>query len=180
MLMDDLMPFYHFSERHSTEIKAAPAKVYQALFSANLFESPIAQTLIRLQGLGRKPQSSITLRDLISQGFIVLTELPTQEIVLGLLERIWGPKRPKTHINTQAFQEFDMPGYARITWSFCVQGLPEGKTLLSTETRVHCLSPRSRRKFTLYWLLIRPFSGLIRRMFLTAIRRQVYRAATHG
>lgn len=43
---------------------------------------------------------------------------------------------------------------------------------LTTETRVLLTDERSRRAFGRYWLLIRPFSGLIRRRWLAAIVRR--------
>jgi hypothetical protein len=46
---------------------------------------------------------------------------------------------------------------------------------LSTETRVWC-APDARAKFRLYWLLVRPGSGLVRRSMLRSIRRE----ATEG
>ena len=45
-------------------------------------------------------------------------------------------------------------------------------TLLATETRVLCLDTASRRRFRLYWTLIGPFSGLIRKDILRSIKRQ--------
>jgi hypothetical protein len=44
-------------------------------------------------------------------------------------------------------------------------------TLLSTETRVHAPAPRARRAFRLYWLVVGPFSALIRRRWLRAAAR---------
>jgi hypothetical protein len=41
---------------------------------------------------------------------------------------------------------------------------------LSTETRVHVADPASRKKFRRYWLVVRPFSGLIRILLLRAAR----------
>ena len=46
---------------------------------------------------------------------------------------------------------------------------------LTTETRVLLTDERSRRAFRRYWLVIRPFSGLIRRNWLTAIVRRASR-----
>lgn len=43
---------------------------------------------------------------------------------------------------------------------------------LTTETRVFVTDDRSRRLFTGYWVVIRPFSGLIRRQWLAAIARR--------
>jgi len=43
---------------------------------------------------------------------------------------------------------------------------------LSTETRVAGTDAHARRRFGLYWLAIRPGSGLIRREWLRAIERR--------
>jgi hypothetical protein len=47
-----------------------------------------------------------------------------------------------------------------------------GAASLSTETRVHVADPVARRSFRRYWFVIRPFSGLIRILFLRAARRR--------
>jgi hypothetical protein len=59
---------------------------------------------------------------------------------------------------------------ARGLWNFKVVAAGDRETILSTETRVTCGDPASRRRFRLYWLVIRPFSGLVRIIMLRAIR----------
>ena len=44
---------------------------------------------------------------------------------------------------------------------------------LSTETRAWLTDPASQRAFRAYWLVIRPFSGLIRRTWLRAAADRV-------
>jgi hypothetical protein len=65
------------------------------------------------------------------------------------------------------FVPFDEPGYARMASSFRL----DGRTL-STETRVLLTGDRSRRAFRRYWLLLRPFCGLVRRVWLRAIEQR--------
>jgi hypothetical protein len=48
-------------------------------------------------------------------------------------------------------------------------------TLLTTETRIWCADGRARRRFALYWALVRPFSGLIRILMLRAVAREATR-----
>jgi len=60
---------------------------------------------------------------------------------------------------------------ARAVWNFTGQEAAAGRTLLSTETRIVCGDAASRRKFRLYWLVVRPFSGLSRLLMLRAVRR---------
>jgi hypothetical protein len=50
-----------------------------------------------------------------------------------------------------------------------------GTTRLVTETRVQCLDTASRRRLRLYWLLVRPFSGLFRHAMLGAVAREATR-----
>jgi hypothetical protein len=50
-----------------------------------------------------------------------------------------------------------------------------GGTRLSTETRIWCLDPASRRSFRRYWFVVRPFSGLIRIALLRAVAREATR-----
>jgi hypothetical protein len=58
-------------------------------------------------------------------------------------------------------------------WSFAVQdGSADGQPVrIVTESRVICADRASKVKFTLYWALVRPFSGLVRILMLRAIQR---------
>ena len=51
-----------------------------------------------------------------------------------------------------------------------LQGVGAGETRLYTETRIRALGPRARFWFRLYWLITRPFSGLLRRAMLSGIK----------
>ena len=64
-----------------------------------------------------------------------------------------------------------MVSLAVAVMNFLVEPHASGRgTRLFTETRVRCLGRSSRRWFRLYWLVIRPFSGLLRRAMLSGIR----------
>jgi hypothetical protein len=47
-----------------------------------------------------------------------------------------------------------------------------GHLRVSTETRIHLTDDRARRRFGRYWLLIGPFSALLRLTMLQAIKRR--------
>jgi hypothetical protein len=61
-------------------------------------------------------------------------------------------------------------------WTFAVEEDAPGSTRLVTETRVACVDAASRRWFRLYWLVVRPFSGVIRKAMLSAVAREAARA----
>ena len=74
------------------------------------------------------------------------------------------PARPTT---AEEFLAYDRADTCKAIVDFRI-----GAGTLSTETRVHVADPASRRKFRRYWLVIRPFSGLIRIQLLRAARRR--------
>jgi hypothetical protein len=172
-------------ETHRIEIAASPEIVYRALWSADLGGSLVIKSLLALRSLpgliadgfrSRPRDQKITLQTIIGSGFGVLAEKPGEEIVLGVSGRFW---RPTGNLSPFRREDFDQPvpkGTARAVWNFRVNEIGGDKTLLSTETRVTCGDVASRRKFRLYWLLVRPFSGLIRRLMLRAVRQACLRA----
>jgi hypothetical protein len=94
--------------------------------------------------------------------------------------RFWRPVGNVLPFDRETFRGAVPAGLARAVWSFEVEDAGDGRTLLSTETRVVCGDAASRRKFRLYWLVVRPFSGWIRIVMLRAIRRASEAAARRG
>jgi hypothetical protein len=97
-------------------------------------------------------------------GFEELARSP-EEAVFGAAARPW---RPGGGIG--AFADA-APGTVRIVADFRVEALVGPRTRLSTETRIAAVDEVARRSFLRYWTLIRPFSALIRRRWLVAVRR---------
>jgi hypothetical protein len=61
-------------------------------------------------------------------------------------------------------------GYARAVWNFQVSPV-SGNSQLSTETRVQTFGRAATVKFRLYWIVVRPFSGLMRGAMLREVKR---------
>jgi len=118
----------------------------------------------------------ITLQTILDAGFGLLAEEPGREIVLGVTGRFW---RPTGNLSQFKRADFDRPvpaGLARGVWNFSLREAGAAETILTTETRVVCGDDASRRKFRRYWFFVRPFSGLIRRIMLRAVKRACERA----
>lgn len=179
MLIDEFLPAYDVTERHEILIGAPPERVYAAVREMDMSGSPIIRGLFLLRGLpalltGHSRQGSplgVTLEGLLRSGFVLLGERPGEELLLGLVGRFWTVTGDLQRLDAEAFRRFDRPGFARATWNFHLAPTGTGRTRLGTETRVLCTDEASRRRFRRYWLLIRPFSGLIRRIMLREIRR---------
>ncbi len=71
-----------------------------------------------------------------------------------------------------SFLQFADPGWTKYLTEFRVEpGLSRNRCTLSTETRGLSTDDRARRRFRLYWTLIRLPSGLIRRDILRSVAR---------
>lgn len=183
MLIDSFVPVPDAAEKHSIEIAANRQAVYRTLWTADLGGSWIVKGLLLLRSLPQfllRPRTrrtranrAITLQTLIDAGFGVLAEEPNREIVLGVTGPFWRPVGNVLPFSEEAFRGPVRSGVARAVWNFAVEEMDNGRTILSTETRIVCGDRSSRRKFRAYWLFVRPFSGLIRRLMLRAVRRVV-------
>ncbi len=191
-LLDRFLPDYDVRERHAVTVAAAPSDVYQAISTADLARHPLVRALLgaraipsALMGRGRREgarqiRAPLTIDALCRLGFAVLAVDPPREIVLGLTGRFWRPAGGLLRTDPATFASSPHPGAARAAWSFSVEPLGSGHTTLLTETRVHCTDAASRRRFRVYWLFVRPGSGLIRRYMLDAIRHEAIRSSASG
>ena len=179
-LIDTFAPNPDAVETHCIEIAASPELVYRALWTADLGGSLVIKSLMSLRSLpelvahgfrSRPRDQKITLQTILDSGFGLLAEKPGAEIVLGVSGRFWRPTGNLSPFRREDFDQPVPPGMARGVWNFSVREIDGDKTLLSTETRVTCGDVASRRKFRLYWLFVRPFSGLIRRLMLRTVRQ---------
>jgi hypothetical protein len=174
--LDDFLPEYEFSERHRVAIAAPPERIDDALRSVSLAEIPGARALWFVRRLGR-PYGGVH-RPFVAGALpraVVLDDVRGEGIVLGLTGQFWrlrgGDREPRPE-TAESFAAYDRPDSCKAVIDFRV-----GPALLSTETRVHVPDSVARRKFRRYWLLIRPFSGLMRVLLLRAARRRAEASA---
>lgn len=191
MLLDDLMPVYDVVERHGIIVRAAPDVVFAAIRQADLAGGAITRLLLSLRAIpaalvagARSPRAAwaehkdrtepgprgVRLRDFEHAGFRVVAERAPEELVIGLLGRFWTPRGGLcVDVIAGHFRSAPPPGQALAAWNFTVSRRADGACDLRTETRVRCAAD-ARWKFRLYWLFVRPGSGLIRHSMLRAIR----------
>ena len=139
-------------------------RVFAAVRELRPSDTPIAGRLMRLRGIGGERGQPI-FEQMRRFGFEVVAE-DEGELVIAAVGQPWkwrGGMRP----DVRDFRTFAEPGYAKMALNFRVEG-----GVLSTETRVYVTDESSRRAFRRYWLVIRPFSGLIRRAWLRAIAQR--------
>jgi hypothetical protein len=169
MLIDEFLPRYDVNARYQINVHASLSEAYSAARSLDMQNSKIVRWLYLLRGI---PQGDLTLDGMLKWGFVLLADKPSQELVFGLIGRFWTPTPKIQRINADAFTIFNRPGFAKVVGNIAFIAQSDGSVRVSTETRVHCLDQASRKRFFLYWLLIRPFSGIIRKEWLRLIRKK--------
>ena len=170
MLIDEFLPSFDFSERHSIILNARSDKVYNSVRNLNFESSGLTKLLFKLRGL---PVNATSLDGLRQMGFVLLGERLNNEIVLGIIGKFWTPSGCIQFLTQKDFFEFKTPGYAKAAWNFALSENSPAVTILSTETRILCLNKASLMHFRLYWFFVRPFSGIIRRAVLKSIKTQL-------
>jgi hypothetical protein len=168
--LDDVLPEYEFSERHALAIDAPADRIDAAVRSVSISDIPVARALWWLRRLGRPYGDSAKPFVGGELPGVVLDDAPGQGIVLGLTGQFWrlrGGRDANRPTTADGFLAYARPDVCKAVIDFRV-----GKNRLSTETRVHVGDAAARRRFRRYWLVIRPFSGLIRILILRAARKR--------
>jgi hypothetical protein len=179
-LLDAALPRWNFTERHAREIQAPLHEVWRALAEATMGDLPLTRALMRLRRLGHGSGGSRdrTVLDALPPGELARRE--PYELLLGLVAptSLRVDARSVAALRPADVDDFDrsLPdGWIRVGTDFRLT--PDGPgtdaaTRLETETRVLATGPRAKRRFAVYWFVIRPGSGLIRREMLRAVARR--------
>ena len=191
LLIDQFLPSFDVGVVHVDVFPAAPAQCFVAATGLDLFRTPLVQALISIRGwpqrvattLGRKgakaaaqaPRPTFRFRDMVDVGWILLGEAPGSQLVLGQVGRPWKGAAVSKQVPTtpEQFTPFDEPGFAKIATSLRVDPYGPRSSILTMETRVALTDETSRRRFRRYWLVIGPFSTLIRRMALRQLAKEL-------
>lgn len=186
-LIDQYLPVFQFQERHAVIAAVPPGQLLDAALRPSATEDPWAKRFIRLRewpdrlfgslgagsGLHHRPAFGIA-------DFMPLGRDADRELAFGLIGRFWQRdyglvRLPQPQAQFVGYTESNL---AKLVLNFSTDVLPDGRTRLTTETRVHCVDGSALRRFTPYWCLIRPVSGLIRHRLLARIRDVAI--AAHG
>jgi len=178
MLIDRFLPAYGWNEVHSIEVAAAPAAVLAAVRGVTAGEMRVVGVLLWLRRLparllGHRPPvrgRGPVLEEILRSIFVLLAESES-EMVVGTVGRFWQLRATHAEIRDgEAFVAFAAPGWAKAAMDFRVADAGGGRTRLTTETRIAVTDARARRRFGAYWLFVRPGSGLIRILWLRAVK----------
>jgi hypothetical protein len=75
-------------------------------------------------------------------------------------------------LTAKEFAGFSRPGHAKVVWNFKLRSPSPEVSVLSTETRIKCFGSAALWEFRLYWSLVSPFSGMIRKAILKKVKTE--------
>jgi hypothetical protein len=164
-LIDKYLPEYTFNEIHEILINSPIEKVYQVTKNFDLSKSKLIVFLFKIRGL---PTKRLNLQDLILDfGFSNIEEQFLTENLIGF----WAKKKIEPITNQKDFINNTISAKIKVVWNFRFSSQNSTQTKVSTETRILCVHPVTKVLFTLYWLIVRPFSGIIRIKMLKIIKK---------
>jgi hypothetical protein len=174
--IDSLLPAFDKREQHGRWIKASPERVWAALVALRMSDLRYSTALMRLRGgppawfgtldgLDRPAMEAFAPREVAAR--------EPEELLLADIGSYTSMNPERADIprgDAQAFHDFTEPGWCKVVMNFLLAPERDG-TRLTTETRVAATDPATRRKFGLYWMMIRAGSGVIRHDILAGVAR---------
>jgi hypothetical protein len=191
LLIDQFMPEYDLAVVHARVFRAPPEQCFKTVVDFDLFQLRAFRVLIGARGLPQRLADAVRrrgdqagvssspptfrLRDMSWIGWMLLGERPGAELAFGQVGKPWKPRgaSPAEPVTRAEFAGFDQPGFAKLVESTRVDPYGERSSIVTTETRVRCTDPDSRRRFRRYWLIVGPFSHLLRETALHLLARKL-------
>ena len=141
-----VLPVFDARERHRQHLEVPPAAAIARVLALPAAPDRITRLLFFLRGVSARRGESLAAFGRRRLGFSEL--LRTSNAV------VWGAT-----------------GRLSLAIAFWAEEDGLGGSILWTETRVLAQDRSARRVFRIYWLVVRSFSGLIRRRWLRAAAR---------
>jgi hypothetical protein len=153
------LPSFDVGERHEAMIALPPEQALQLALGAPAAPDSFVRLLLRIRGL--RPDGSIE-EFMAANGFLLLERTATSYVVGLFVGRSLVPVA-----DPGAWRAANSPRSLKIAADFRAEPVQGGARVI-TETRVAATGFVPLLVFRLYWLIVGPFSALIRRRWLRA------------
>jgi hypothetical protein len=181
--INEFLPICDVSASYEIRIHAPPSIVYQCLLRSDFNKPWLVRLLMTIRTGKRQPRNRVPgdlPQRLQGTGFVILHDVPSEELVIGVAGKFWRPDGGRClDLTASDFVGFARAGYAKAAWNFRFRVESEC-TVLSTETRIKCFGRASLWKFRTYWILVAPFSGLIRKAILKQVKVEAESTVTQA
>jgi hypothetical protein len=176
VLINQFLPAFDIQSRHRVTVASTPELVFKSIRTIDLTDSALTKMLFLVRGL---PRSALRFDGLLSMGFIELGEITGQEYLLGIVGQFWKHSGALMRVAAEEFEGFRLDGYSKAVWNFAINAVGSERCELATETRVATYGRSASMFFRMYWTLVGPFSGVIRREALRSIKSRAEAELSH-
>ena len=165
------LPGATFGEWHHGIIDGDIEVVWQRLHQLQWSDLRLSRVALLARGFGVGPGLERGCLATFAP-FAVVAEIPPREVAFAVVGKPWSPVPQAEPVGTlEDVRAFSRPGWLKYGMDWRLTELPDGRTLVETSTLCEPTDAAARRRFSAYWLVIRPWSGLIRREMIEALRR---------
>lgn len=166
-LIEQYLPEYNFRHRYDIVVNSGDIDtVYEIAQDVDLGKSAVVPLLFKLRGL---PTARLNAKAFFAaMGWTLLAERRPHEFLIGY----WRDDRIRPVTDLEHFLHATSGVRQKVIFSLRFEQLSARQVRVETETRVLCLGEDEVRRFRLYWLAIRPFSGLVRTEVLRLIKNE--------
>jgi hypothetical protein len=182
-LVNWFMPVADIRECHEALVHAPAEIVLDAARSMDMQSIPVIRAIFWLRGklLGATPVPERRPQGLVAEtaglGWGVLAERPGRELVMGAVTQPWKANVKFTPVAPDRFAAFAEPNLVKIVWTLEAEPLGPSLARFRTETRAVATDGAAQKKFLHYWRWAGFGIGLIRWLFVPALRREAERRA---
>ena len=168
-LHDKYLPEFDVSKTHEILVYAPPEQVWPTVDTSDFSRSRLIYILFLLRGL--PVPESLSVKGMEQLNFIRLETDVGHAFIFGIIGQFWSLAGNLQSFAPEEFVGFQDERFAKATCHFEVIPQDNKQSIVRTETRIHCPTDRTRRRFKNYWRFIGPFSGLTRIEMLKAIKK---------
>jgi hypothetical protein len=176
-VLDRYIPSPEVAEHHHIKIHAPADVVMAAAKGLELTTSPMIRAIFKARELAlggapdTRPHPTTLFDQMLSIGWVVLSEQAGREIVFGAVTQPWVAAPTFRSIPEDQFRDFREPGFVKIVWTLRAEPVDEERSIFHTETRVSTTDAGARERFRKYWSFVAPGVKLIRVAMLQPLRR---------
>jgi len=176
--LNELMPEFEQRIVQEISIHATPDEVKAAIESLELADMPLADILGWIRNLGSAhDERPVNFQQAACAfGALPIRTREPHEIAGALVGQFWKRDHAIQMMrNVEEFKAFAAPAYTKVATNFWFGDYRDGKTTVRTETRIHSLGMKSRRRFHGYWSLVSGGVYLYMGSVLRGIARSAFR-----